>query len=60
MDITCVTVDCPDPGAVAAFWNAALGWRGVGQAQGPHRAGPADGDGNRLAHLVLGVRGVPA
>src|SRR6185295_918242 len=31
MDITCVTVDCADPGAVAAFWNAALGWGGVAE-----------------------------
>ena len=29
MDITCVTVDCRDPQAVAAFWNEALGWGGV-------------------------------
>lgn len=29
MEITCVTVDCADPGAVAEFWNAALGWGGV-------------------------------
>ena len=29
MEITCVTVDCADPRAVAEFWNAALGWGGV-------------------------------
>ena len=29
MDITCVTVDCADPRAVAAFWNDALHWGGV-------------------------------
>lgn len=25
--IQCLNVDCHDPGAVAAFWEAALGWR---------------------------------
>jgi catechol 2,3-dioxygenase-like lactoylglutathione lyase family enzyme len=25
--IQCVVVDCHDPAAVAAFWEAALGWR---------------------------------
>ena len=29
MEITCVTVDCRDPRAVASFWNDALGWGGV-------------------------------
>lgn len=29
MEITCVTVDCSDPSAVAAFWNEALHWGGV-------------------------------
>ena len=32
MHITCVTVDCSDPEAVASFWNAALGWGGVAAA----------------------------
>ena len=32
MDITCVTIDCRDPGKVAAFWNAALGGDGVAVA----------------------------
>jgi hypothetical protein len=32
MDITCVTVDSADPGAVAAFWDAALHWGGVAVA----------------------------
>jgi hypothetical protein len=32
MEITCVTVDCADPGRVAAFWNEALGWGGVAVA----------------------------
>jgi hypothetical protein len=29
MDITCVTIDCRDPVAVATFWNEALGRGGV-------------------------------
>jgi hypothetical protein len=29
VDITCVTIDCADPAAVASFWNEALGWGGV-------------------------------
>lgn len=32
MEITCVTVDCHDPGTVAGFWNEALGWGGVALA----------------------------
>jgi hypothetical protein len=37
MEITCVTIDCRDPAAVAAFWNDALRWGGVQAA--------ADGSG---------------
>jgi hypothetical protein len=29
VDLTCVTVDCADPAAVAFFWNEALRWGGV-------------------------------
>ena len=29
MHITCVTVDCHHPAAVAHFWNQALRWSGV-------------------------------
>ena len=29
MEMICITVDCHDPGAVARFWNEALGWGGV-------------------------------
>jgi hypothetical protein len=32
VNITCVTVDCADPAAVASFWNEALGWGGVAAA----------------------------
>ena len=45
MDITCVTVDCRDPGSLAEFWNAALGWGGVAVADGGGGAacGPPSG-----------------
>ena len=29
LEITCVTVDCADPDAIAEFWNEALRWGGV-------------------------------
>ena len=32
MELTCVTVDCLDPAALATFWNEALGWGGVAVA----------------------------
>jgi hypothetical protein len=31
--IVCVTVDCTNPGALASFWNDALGWGGVARAE---------------------------
>ena len=37
MEITCVTLDCANPAALASFWNAALRWGGV--------AAVPDGDG---------------
>jgi hypothetical protein len=47
MEITCVTVDCHDPGRVATFWNDALGWGGAAVA--PDGSGavcrPAGGGG---------------
>jgi Glyoxalase-like domain len=33
VEITCVTIDCADPGAVARFWNEALGWGGASVAE---------------------------
>ena len=45
MEITCVTVDCHDPGAVARFWNEALHWGGVAIAadHGGAICGPPEG-----------------
>jgi catechol 2,3-dioxygenase-like lactoylglutathione lyase family enzyme len=45
VDITCVTVDCTDPEAVARFWNEALGWGGIAVAEdgGGAVCGPAGG-----------------
>jgi hypothetical protein len=33
VELTCVTVDCADPGGLAAFWNEALGWGGAAVAE---------------------------
>lgn len=43
--MVCITVDCRDPGRVAAFWNQALGWGGVAVAADGAGAlcGPAQG-----------------
>jgi hypothetical protein len=45
VDVVCVTVDCTEPAAVAAFWNAALGWGGVAVSPDDSGAicGPAAG-----------------
>jgi hypothetical protein len=45
VEITCVTVDCANPGKVAAFWNEALSWGGVAAAPDGSGAvcGPAGG-----------------
>jgi hypothetical protein len=47
MEITCVTIDCAEPAAVAAFWNEALHWGGIavnpdgsGAICGPPGGGP--------------------
>lgn len=43
--LTCVTVDCQDPAAVASFWNEALGWGGASVADDNTgaRCGPPEG-----------------
>jgi hypothetical protein len=45
VDITCITVDCADPSAVARFWNSALEWGGVAASPGNSGAicGPPGG-----------------
>jgi len=45
MRITCITIDCHDPLAVARFWNEALRWGWVGGTEGGEGAvcGPSDG-----------------
>ena len=45
MDITCITIDCHEPAAVAAFWNEALHWGGVAASGdgGGAVCGPPDG-----------------
>lgn len=46
MDVSCVTIDCADPGAVASFWNDALAWGGVAVAPDGSGAicGPPSGE----------------
>ncbi|GJM37541.1 MAG: glyoxalase [Acidimicrobiales bacterium] len=45
ISVTCVTVDCSDPLALAEFWNAALGWGGaaVSEDGGGSICGPPEG-----------------
>jgi predicted enzyme related to lactoylglutathione lyase len=44
MEITCITVDCAEPGRVATFWNEALGWGGVvTMPEGGAMCGPTAG-----------------
>jgi hypothetical protein len=45
VDITCITIDCHAPAALAAFWNEALGWGGVAASEDGAGAvcGPPDG-----------------
>jgi len=43
--LVCLTVDCTNPGAIASFWNDALGWGGVALAEegGDAICGPPSG-----------------
>jgi hypothetical protein len=43
--VTCVTIDCADPAAVATFWNEALRWGGIAVDAEGYGAicGPPDG-----------------
>ena len=34
MEITCVTIDCREPGRLALFWSQALGWEIAHVAEG--------------------------
>ena len=43
MELTCVTVDCADPAALAAFWNEALAWGGAAAGDGGAVCGPPGG-----------------
>jgi len=44
MQLTCVTVDCADPVAVATFWDEAMGWGGVAVSdEGIAITGPPSG-----------------
>ncbi len=43
MEISCVTIDCHQPGRLAEFWNAALRWGGVATIDGGAVCGPPAG-----------------
>ena len=47
VEITCVTIDCHDPGVVATFWNDALCWGGAAVA--------SDGSGSICGPVEGGV-----
>jgi hypothetical protein len=49
MEITCVTIDCAEPAAVANFWNEALNWGGVAVA--PDGTGAICGPRSGAAYL---------
>lgn len=51
MEITCVTVDCADPVALAEFWNEAFHWGGV--AVSPDGNGAACGPPSGGIYLEL-------
>ena len=57
MDITCVTVDCRDPGLVADFWNEALHWGGVAAAPDGSGAVCGPAGGGRLPRVHPRARG---
>jgi hypothetical protein len=52
VDITCVTIDCEDPAAVAGFWSAALGWTDVAVGAGGATVGPPAPDRGPMLEFV--------
>ena len=52
MHITCVTVDCADPVALAQFWNEALGWTGARWVDDESGAVCRPGDGTVYLEFI--------
>lgn len=48
MKVSCVTIDCEDPGRMTAFWSEALGYEVHGQS-----CHPPDGMGLELEFIVV-------
>lgn len=53
LHLTEIAVDCADPGALAAFWCAALAYEVVGTEEGLVTVGPPDGSGPVLTFAVV-------
>jgi Glyoxalase-like domain len=58
--LTEIVVDCRDPGALAAFWAAALGYRVVRTEEGQVEIAPRVEEPADLAERVRRAPGVPA
>lgn len=52
MRVTCITVDCTDPEAVARFWNEALRWGGVAVTDDGAGAVCASDDGGPYLEFI--------
>ncbi len=49
-----IVVDCRDPGSLAAFWSAVLGYRELSREDGEIEIGPEEGFGGPAPTLVFG------
>ena len=49
-----IVVDCRDPGSLAAFWSAVLGYRELSREDGEVEIGPEEGFGGPAPTLVFG------
>jgi hypothetical protein len=52
MQVTCLTVDCRDPAAVAQFWSEALGWDPVHVSESGNGATCRPPDGGAYLEFV--------
>ena len=52
MHITCVTVDCRDPAAVARFWSEVLGWDDVSVSESGNGASCRPPEGGTYLEFV--------
>ena len=52
MEVVCVTIDCADPRALAAFWSRALGWKRVHVARDNSGASVRPADASTYLELI--------